>query len=387
MWGMLQPVCAVFLLTALLSAFLASRVAKWIVRPINEIDLEHPDQQQVYEELSPFLSKIHRQNRLIASQVKELTRTQKEFSAITENMSEGLLVIDAKTEILSYNAGALRLLDVKECEIGASVLTLNRSEPFRLAVEKALSGERCEQTFPMGNRIYQIMASPVYKDENVAGAVLLLLDVTEKEERDTLRREFTANVSHELKNAADLHFGHCRDAHERHRQAEDVGRFGGDIYREAQRLIALVADIIKLSQLDENSLPMEKEPVDLYDLAQQCVERLSNEAQQRGVSFELEGDHCSVTGVRPVLEEMIYNLCDNAVKYNREGGKVVVSVMPQGEHVSLSVRDTGLASPWSIAPAYLSVFTVWTRATPSKSGARDWAFPSSSMGRPTTTPA
>ena len=345
MWGMLQPVCAVFLLTALLSAFLASRVAKWIVRPINEIDLEHPDQQQVYEELSPFLSKIHRQNRLIASQVKELTRTQKEFSAITENMSEGLLVIDAKTEILSYNAGALRLLDVKECEIGASVLTLNRSEPFRLAVEKSLAGERCEQTFPMGNRIYQIMASPVYKDENVAGAVLLLLDVTEKEERDTLRREFTANVSHELKTPLTSISGIAEMLMSGIVKPEDVGRFGSDIYREAQRLIALVADIIKLSQLDENSLPMEKEPVDLYDLAQQCVERLSNEAQQRGVSFELEGDHCSVTGVRPVLEEMIYNLCDNAVKYNREGGKVVVSVMPQGEHVSLSVRDTGIGIP------------------------------------------
>ena len=344
-WGMLQPVCAVFLLTALLSAFLASRVAKWIVRPINEIDLEHPDQQQVYEELSPFLSKIHRQNRLIASQVKELTRTQKEFSAITENMSEGLLVIDAKTEVLSYNAGALRLLDVKECEIGVSVLPLNRSEPFRLAVEKALSGERCEQTFPMGNRIYRIMASPVYKDENVAGAVLLLLDVTEQEERDTLRREFTANVSHELKTPLTSISGIAEMLMNGIVKPEDVSRFGGDIYREAQRLIALVADIIKLSQLDENLIPMEKEPVDLYDLAQQCIGRLSDEARQHGVSFELEGDHCSVTGVRPVLEEMIFNLCDNAVKYNREGGKVVVSVVPQGEHVSLSVRDTGIGIP------------------------------------------
>ncbi len=345
LWGMLQPICAVFLLSALLSGFLASRLAKRIVKPVNEIDLEHPDQGLVYEELAPLLSKIHRQNRLISNQVRELSRAQKEFSTITENMSEGLLVIDAKTELLSHNAGALRLLGVERCESGCSVLTLNRSEAFRLAVEGSLAGERCEQTLDIGGRVYQLIASPVRKEDAVAGAVLLLLDVTEKEERDTLRREFTANVSHELKTPLTSISGIAEMLANGMVKPEDVAGFGGDIYREAQRLIALVGDIIRLSQLDENSLPMEKEQVDLYELSGQVIDRLSEEAQQHKVTFALKGDPASIVGVRPVLEEMIYNLCDNAIKYNREGGQIIVSVLPQGEHVQLTVQDTGIGIP------------------------------------------
>ena len=343
--GLLSPVIMIFVLAAILSGVLASALSKRILRPVNAIDLEHPEQSEVYEELSPLLSKIYNQNRVIDSQIEELQRKQAEFTAITENMSEGFLVIDDHTDLLSYNSGALRLLGA-EAEISRrSVLALNRSEGFRKAVELSLSGEHCEQLFEREGRYLQIIANPVYHEERVAGAVLVILDITEKHARESMRREFTANVSHELKTPLTSISGTAEIIKNGFVKPEDIPHCAGNIYDEAQRLITLIGDIMRLSQLDEDSVPFEKGPVDLYELASSVLCRLEAAAGKRGISLTLSGEHAMVNGVSQVLDEMVFNLCDNAVKYNRENGHVHVFVSEGNGHVTLRVEDDGIGIP------------------------------------------
>lgn len=351
LFSVLQPVCVVVLLLVLLSAVLAGRIAKAVVKPINEMDLDAPDIDESYEELGPLLHKVNAQNRYIEKQMEELRRRQTEFTLIADNMSEGLLILDRKTEILSSNRSVARFFDAPDDLRGRSVLTLNRSEEFRYLVSEVLEGRHAATTTPVGGRYYEIIANPVFSTdagagEETVGAVVLIVDVTEREERERLRREFTANVSHELKTPLTSIYGVSDMLMSGMVKPEDVNGFAADIHREAGRLIQLVGDIIKLSELDESGPALSREPVDLYQIAADAVDRLRGVAADRGLRLELFGDRVVLNGVPALLHEVVYNLCENAIKYNRDGGRVDVSVerLPGGG-ARLRVADTGIGIP------------------------------------------
>ena len=346
LFGMFQPILLVLTIAIILSAILASRISKSIVRPINAIDLEAPDVEGNYDEISPLLLKIHHQNEQIRRQMEELRRQREEFQLITENMSEGFLVVDAKTELLSYNSAALRLLGSGPVEGTPSVLTLNRGESFRHAVETALAGEHCEQTMSLGSAVYHVIANPVTHQKKPAGAVIVILDCTERELRDQMRREFTSNVSHELKTPLTSIYGVSEMIANGIVKPGDIRSFAQNIHEESGRLITLIEDIMKLSQLDENSIPADPVAVDLYQLAASVIERLKRQAEERNIAVELDGGTAVVQGIPNVLEEMIYNLCDNAIKYNRDGGRVRISVNKDKDgHPVVRVQDTGIGIP------------------------------------------
>ena len=333
--SMVQPILIILALSLLISAVLASRMAKRIIRPIVNLDLEHPEDCDTYEELTPLLSRIKHQNDTIQQQLLQLQQKQQEFAALTENMSEGFLLMDRHGHVLSYNKGALNQLGAQAPQGEVNALVLNRSESFRQAVDEVLSGHRSQQMLRLNGRCCQLLANPVMQGEEQMGAVMVLLDVTEQEQREDLRREFTANVSHELKTPLTSISG----------IAEIMQSFASDIYQEAQRLIALVEDIIRLSQLDEGAVNMEREDVDLFQLSLEVTKRLESAAQKNDVTIKTMGRSVQVHGVRRVLDEMIYNLCDNAIKYNRRGGTVAVTVGPVEGGVEVSVEDNGIGIP------------------------------------------
>lgn len=346
--GLLSPVLFIFLAACVLAGVLSYRVSKKIVRPLSEIDLKHPEQVDTYEELSPFLQRIAMQNQEIDAQMAEIRKQQQEFSMITENMSEGLLVVDRNYQLLSYNKSAVRIFGISNPAAVKNVLAVNRSQEFREAVENAWKGRHTQQRLQMGERIYQVIANAVSDPEDtedLLGAVILVLDVTEREEQEKYRREFTANVSHELKTPLTSISGIAEIMKNGIVRQEDIPHFAGKIYDESQRLITLIGDIIRLSQLDENEVPLEREQVDMLELARDVVDSLQSVAQQNGILLAVHGTHGVVYGVRRVLHEMVYNLCDNAVKYNRAGGRVWVSVTAEKQTVSVSVRDTGIGIP------------------------------------------
>lgn len=346
MMSMLRPLIIAGALTVLISLGLAARLSRQILRPVNAIDLEHPESAQCYDELAPLLRKLSSQKRTIQRQMNELRRKQEEFAAITENMSEGFLVVDGMTNLLSYNSSALRLLDAQPPGgETVSVLTLNRSEAFRRSVEAALAGQHSEQPLPLNGRYYQVVANPVQEDGALAGAVLVILDVTEEEEREALRREFTANVSHELKTPLTSILGTSEMLSSGVVKPEDVPHFASNIYKETSRLIDLVTDIIRLSQLDEGALPAQAEPVELLQMTQGVLRRLTDQAQQRDVTLAAAGEGARVLAVPQILEELIYNLCDNAIQYNRPGGSVTVTAECREGRPVLSVADTGIGIP------------------------------------------
>ena len=343
--SMVQPILIILLLSLLLSAALASRLSKGLIRPILSLDLEHPEDCETYDELTPLLSRLKRQNDTIQRQMDLLKQRQTEFAALTDNMSEGFLLLDLQGHVLSHNSGALRLLGAEEPAGEVNVLVLNREEPFRHAVDEALAGRRCQQLLHLNGRYCQLLANPVLADGKPAGAVLVLLDVTEQEQREELRREFTANVSHELKTPLTSISGIAEIMCSGMVKAEDIQSFAGDIYQEAQRLIALVEDIIRLSRLDEGAETLEREDVNLLTLAQDVARRLDPAAQKAGVTLKVMGRSAEVNGIPSVLGEMVYNLCDNAIKYNRPGGTVNVTVAPDDRGTELTVEDTGIGIP------------------------------------------
>ena len=344
--GMWWEVLLALLAAAALSGGIAALVARAVVRPINAIDLRAPDIAESYGEIAPLLHRIKEQNAEISAQMAELSRSREEFTLITENMSEGFIITDSRTEVLSYNRAALEILGADGGDGQTrSVLALNRSENFRRAVEKALSGSRCEQELTLGERVYQLISTPVRADGGVSGAVLIILDITEKESREELRREFTSNVSHELKTPLTTIYGIADMIVGGIVKPEDIGRFAGDIRDEAKRLIALIEDIIKLSQLDENTFTDTKERVDILSLAELAASRLKTAADGRHVTINVSGARAEYTGMSSVLEEMIYNLLDNAVKYNREGGRADISVKDAPGSVTVTVADTGIGIP------------------------------------------
>ena len=344
--SMIQPILIILVLSLLLSAVLASRLSKGLIKPILSLDLEHPEDCETYDELTPLLSRLKRQNDTIQQQMNQLKQRQTEFAALTDNMSEGFLLLDRQGHVLSHNSGALRLLGVEEPEGEVNVLVLNREEPFRQAVDEALSGKRSQQMLHLNGRYCKLLANPVLADGKPAGAVLVLLDVTEQEQRDELRREFTANVSHELKTPLTSISGIAEIMQSGMVKPEDIQSFAGDIYQEAQRLIALVEDIIRLSRLDEGAESLEREPVNLLSVAQDVARRLDSAAQKAGVTLKVMGLSVEVRGIPSVLDEMVYNLCDNAIKYNHPGGTVNVTVAPADDgSAEVTVEDTGIGIP------------------------------------------
>lgn len=346
--GMLSPICFILLAACILSGVLSYRVSKKIVHPLSELDLKHPEQVETYDELSPFLQRIAAQNREIEHRVRELKKQQQEFSMITENMSEGLFVIDRNYQILSYNKSAVQIFSIENEPIGQNLLAVNRSQEFREAVDSALQGRNTQKNLTLNGRVYQIIANSVCSpdsEQELVGAVLLVLDITEKEEQERYRREFTANVSHELKTPLTSISGIAEIIRNGIVRPEDIPHFAGKIYDESQRLITLIGDIIKLSQLDEDQVPLERESVDLLEISRDVVQQLSSVAKKNGVSLVAGGTHGSVYGVRQVLSEMVYNLCENAVKYNQKGGRVSVDVKQSDAAITLTVKDTGIGIP------------------------------------------
>lgn len=344
LFSILKPMAWVLLAALLLALVLSYRVSKRVVRPLNELDLEHPQKVETYEELTPLLEKISAQNRQIRAQMEQLRRSQEEFAAVTGHMSEGLLVIDAKMRLLFCNEAAKRLLHIGQAET-QSLLTVNRSAPFREAAEEALRGEHAQESVTLDGRIYQLMANPAYDGQTLTGAVLLLLDVTEREDRERLRREFTANVSHELRTPLTSISGFAELIREGLAKSEDIPRFADRICKESQRLLALIEDILRLSQLDEGGTAEEMTPQKLDELVCSVVQQLAPVAKEKGISITTDTAPCEVMGVRRILEELIYNLCDNAVKYNRPKGSVRVTAKSLEGVPTLIVADTGIGIP------------------------------------------
>lgn len=324
---------------------LAEFQTKRIVAPINEMDPDDPKAGEVYDELAPLVRRLKKQNETIRQQMETLREKQEEFTTITENMREGFIVVDSRGDVMSYNKSALKLLGIPVDKANFNIISLNRSENFRQVVDGALKGTHCEQMLDVGNRHYQIIANPVAESNGRSGAVVVILDVTEQQSREELRREFTANVSHELKTPLTSISGYAEIMMNGLVQPTDMGRFSGKIYQEAQRLITLVGDIIRLSQLDEEKVQLEKRPVDLHMLASDVVKRLQDVARKNQITLMLTGKPTVVNGNPQILDEMIYNLCDNAIKYNKPFGEVEVNVSTIKDHPVLTVEDDGIGIP------------------------------------------
>lgn len=353
---MMPPLLGVAAAVLLVCMLMAFRLARHIVDPINRIDLDHPVVEETYGELEPLVKRIQEQNRTIRRQMDELSQRQREFSALTDNMSEGFLLVDYKTNVLSANHSALRMLGDGKVEEITNLRRDNCLSQVLTTVEAALAGVRTETVQEIEGISWQIIANPVVSSGQVAGVAVLLMDVTEREQREKLRQEFSANVSHELKTPLTSITGFAELMKEGMVTGEKVKEFAGDIYREARRLIDLVNDIIRLSRLDENSKLFETEQVDLYDLCDEIIANLQNVAERQNVTFTLSGEHVTINGVWQILNEMVYNLCDNAIKYNRPGGTVDVSVHRDGGSIRLTVRDTGIGIPYADQPRVFERF-------------------------------
>ena len=343
--SMLQPMAVVIAIALGLALFLADRVSRQIVKPLNDLNLDEPLKNEEYDELAPLLRRIDSQQNQLKSQKMELRRRKREFEAITESMNEGLVLLNAKGRILSINPTAARLLGTDAGCVGRDILTVNRVAELQSLLSQAQEGQRGERILSVGGSGYQLDVSPVLTDGAVTGVVLLFFDVTEKERAEEMRREFTANVSHELKTPLHTISGCAELLQSGLVKAGDEKQFVGQIYGEAQRLIRLVEDIINLSHLDEGAEEMRREPVDLYALAESTVESLASVADRAGVTMSLSGGPAKVEGIAQLLSGIVYNLCDNAIKYNRPGGTVEVAVERSDAGVSLSVHDTGIGIP------------------------------------------
>ncbi|MBP3633804.1 MAG: PAS domain-containing protein [Oscillospiraceae bacterium] len=341
--GMLQPIIIVALIAIALSAFLAGRMAKAIVEPLNRLDLEHPLQNEAYDEVAPLLRRINQQRLQIDRQVQTLRQKANEFEQITTNMQEGLVLLDRDCTILSINPTAGRLFDAGNACVGRSFFSIERSADLRSAVNAALDHGHGMARAQRCGRDYQFDLSRIESDGEVLGAVLLAFDITQSLRAEQTRREFSANVSHELKTPLQSIMGSAELLENGLVRQEDTARFVGNIRKEAARLLALIEDIIRLSQLDEGA-PMPSENVDLLQLCREVAQTLSD-AHGTQIALQVHGESCTITGVRRLLYEIIYNLCDNGIKYNVPGGRVDVSVCRENDHAVLTVADTGIGIP------------------------------------------
>ncbi|MGN0962495.1 MAG: ATP-binding protein [Clostridia bacterium] len=342
--GMLRPILIVFLIGLALALALSQNVAKRIVEPMNTLDLDHPLENDVYDELSPLLTRMEHQHRQIDAQKKELERKQEEFTVVTDCMSEGLILLNAKGEVLSINRAATELFSADRSCVGRDFLVVDRSLTLQNAVRSALSGHHGEILLERDGKKFRINTNPIWRENEVHGAVLLTFDVTEENDAEQQRREFTANVSHELKSPLQAIMGSAELMENNLVKKEDMPRFIGRIRSEAERLMILIDDIIRLSQLDEGG-ELPAEDVDLYALAEETLVALKAKAESRQVSAKLEGESTVIRGVRRLLSEIIYNLCDNALIYNKTGGSLTVSVKDDKTCAVLTVADTGIGIP------------------------------------------
>ncbi len=347
--GMLPAICAIVLIAAVIALILSHRMAKKITEPLLQLDLEHPTENNAYEELSPVLTKIHRQHKQIKSQMEALHRKSEEFEQIISAMNEGLILLDEHGMVLSMNIAAEKLFSVKGSGVGKDFLVIDRTSEMSKAVSGALSGSRSEFKSQKNGNEYQFNVNPIESDGKTLGAVILAFDITDKAFAERNRREFTANVTHELKTPLQSIIGSAELLENGLVKPEDTGRFVGNIRKEAARLVSLINDIIRLSQLDENQDPV-TETVNLQDVAKEVVEVLTVSAAKKNVTLNVEGESLTIYGVRKYIYEIIYNLCDNAIRYNVDGGKVTIDIQMEGGHTVVSVSDTGIG----IAPEYQS---------------------------------
>ena len=341
---MVRPILWVFVLVLTISGVLAFRAARQIVEPINALDPDHPEDIPAYPELSPLVGRLREQSLTIREQIEELHTRQKEFSALVGNMREGFLLLDREGRILTVNETAAELIPDA---VQGGDLTRTKDDTVKAAAASALRGERSESVLSGLRRSWQLIASPVTSRKQIVGAVLLFMDVTEREQRERLRQEFSANVSHELKTPLTSISGFAELMAQGGVPADKVREFSADIYREAMRLIALVDDIIKLSKLDENAALPEMEPVDLYEVSEEVLDSLRAVADRHRVRLELRGAPLRIRGVWQLVSEMVYNLCDNAIKYNREDGSVTVTIAELEGCPGIEVSDTGIGIPYA----------------------------------------
>lgn len=341
----IYPLLIFTAIAAIASLLLAKAVSKRIVSSITEIDLDNPKISKSYQELSPLLTKLHAQNTKISSQMAELRHNREQLTLITENMSQGLIIADHKLNILVCSSGALRLLGTEDVREGQSIYSLNNSEAFRLCIQSAAGGRHSECIMNTENGDRAVIASPSNSIDMVNGIVVFIMDVTEKQQLETMRREFTSNVSHELKTPLTTIYGIADMLANGIVRHEDVAQFGGNIRKEADRLITLINDIVSLSKLDENSIPQENEEIDLYELASEVLGRLRSNAEEKNVSMSIAGEHVLFTGNKTILDEIIFNLCDNAIKYNKDDGHVEVKISHIPKSVFITVSDTGIGIP------------------------------------------
>ena len=345
--GMLQPILIVLVIAIVLSAWLAHSMAKRVVEPLNKLNLEKPMENDVYEELSPLLRRIHAQHKEIKFQMNALKRKQDEFDQITGNMKEALVLLDNTGRIISINPAAKALFGAGSTCVGEDFLTIDRKQNMRVALDEANTQGHADFHTKKNGREYQFDLSRIDSDGNNHGMVILAFDITEQVNAEKHRQEFTANVSHELKTPLQSIIGSAELMENGIVKEEDIPRFVGHIRKEASRLVYLIDDIIRLSQLDEGD-EMPHEDVSLRVLSKEICETLADAAKLKDVSLEVTGDDGVINGVRRLLYEVVYNLCDNAIKYNNPGGKVEVAIVEQQGTVKISVSDTGIG----IAPEH-----------------------------------
>lgn len=345
--GMIQPLLIVLIVALILSGLLARRLSRRIVDPLNSLDLEHPLDNDAYEELSPLLKRIHRQHVEIQMQLRELREKTDEFTQITGSMREGLVLLDEHGSILSISAAAQALFGADAQCVGRDFLTIERSHEISAAIQAAAADGHSEVRAERAGRVYQFDISRITSDGKFLGTVILAFDITEQEFAERNRREFTANVSHELKTPLQGIIGSAELIENGMVKPEDLPRFVGHIHAEAARLVTLIDDIIRLSQLDEGDA-MPTEPVDLLAVSQEATENLHDAAAARNVTVSVTGQPAVLPGVRRLIYEIVYNLCDNAIKYNRDGGRVDVTVAADAGGSSITVADTGIG----IAPEH-----------------------------------
>lgn len=338
------PILVMIALLILSFAILIARLqTKRIVDPINTLDLEHPIENAIYDELSPLLIRIHHQRDNIERQFKEIQKGADQFKEITEKMDEGLVVLDDAGYVLSINQSGIKFLGVELPQpVGKHYLTLNRSSQLQKAVGDAQMGQITETFLEPGNKIYQLRTTPIIIEGKPRGVILLILDITEKQRAEKIRREFTANVSHELRTPLTAISGFAELLKDGMVKTEDVPSFANRIYEEANNLVHLIEDVMKLSQLDEKAIPLPTEEFDLMDSVKSVEKRLATLAERNGIHITVSGESGVIRGIPQLMEELVTNLCDNAIKYNKAGGNVALKVSNQDGKVSLTVADTGI---------------------------------------------
>ena len=343
--GMLPPLCIVFIISIALSGLLAYRLSRQIVQPLNAIDLDKPLENDTYDELSPLLKRIELQHRQIDRQLNELSRKREEWNAVTESMNEGIVLLSADNTVLSINKSASLLLDTSADCIGQDMLEICRRIDIQSLICQAAEGKNAEITAELRGREYQINASPIISDGSVKGTALLFFDVTDKLQAEQMRREFTANVSHELKTPLQVISGTSELMINDLVKNEDIPEFAERIHGESLRMITLVDDIIELSRLDEGAAEVPKEKVCLMTAAEAVAERLAVSAQHKDVSVSVAGDKAVINGIPALITELIFNLCDNAIKYTLPGGRADIVIKDENNEAVLTVSDTGVGIP------------------------------------------